>query len=114
MVEKVVSSTNVSDPSLFCVTLEKKGYIGTITYGNFTFQKQGSVMFNDMKGFWEVNIKWPKGSWVRVSNTLTNILRLMAWKQDTETCQLFFKRGSTVWDLQHLPRGINRGRPKER
>lgn len=36
------------------------------------------------------------------SNTLTNILRLMAWEQDTETCQLLFKSGSTVWDLHHL------------
>lgn len=34
-------------------------------------------MYNVMKRIWEVNIKWPSESRVRVLNTLANIVRLM-------------------------------------
>lgn len=33
-------------------------------------------MYNVMKRIWEINIKWPSESRVRVLNTLANILRL--------------------------------------
>lgn len=36
----------------------------------------GSVMYDVMKRIWEINIKWPSESRVRVLNTLANILRL--------------------------------------